>query len=110
MRVDLLEHGAGSPSEFERATLVGDGEAPDGDTVDALDAFGQLVTPGDVVARAGREDFDLRVAREPFRDVTRVQLGPAADVGAVTLNDDGELHDSFGSPVPRSAGSRPAAG
>jgi hypothetical protein len=35
-----------------------------------------------------------------------VQLGPAVDVGAVPLNDNGELHDSFGSLVPRSAGSR----
>ena len=32
-------------------------------------------------------------------DVAGVQLRSAVDVGAVALNDDRELHDSFGSPA-----------
>ena len=54
----------------------------------------QLVTPGDVVARARGEDFDLRVPRQAFGDVARVQFGAAVDVGAVALDDDRELHCS----------------
>ncbi len=55
---------------------------------------GSSLLPGDVVARAGREDLDLGVPREAFGDVARVQLGAAVDVRAVALDDDRELHES----------------
>ena len=90
------------PAELERLAFVRDRKASHRDAVDLLDAGRQLVAPGDVVARAGRDDFDLGVPREPLGDVARVQLRAAVDVGAVALNDDRELHDSFGSPAPRS--------
>ena len=52
----------------------------------------QLVLPGDVVARAGREHFDVGVPREALGDVSGVQFGAAADVRAVALNDNRQLH------------------
>ena len=78
--------------------LVADRETADGDAVDLLDAGRRLVAPGDVVARARREHLDLGVPREALRDVARVQLGAAVDVGAVALDDDRELHDSLDAP------------
>ena len=66
------------------------------DAVDRLLAGRQLVLPGDVVARARRQHLDVGVAREPLGDVSRVQFGAAADVRAVALNDDRQLHWSAG--------------
>ena len=57
-----------------------------------FDARGQLVRPGDVIARAGRKHLHLMVAREPLGHVARVLLRAAVDVGAVALNDDRQLH------------------
>ena len=51
-----------------------------------------LVVPGDVVAGAGGEDGDVVPWSEPLGEVAAVQLGAAGDVGAVSLNDEGELH------------------
>ena len=72
--------------------------------VDRLDARRQLVAPRDVVAGARRQHLHVVVSREMLRDVARVQLGAAVDVGAVTLDDDGELHW----PVSESPGVGPA--
>ena len=81
--VDFFEDDTRAPPELERPAFVADWKASDRDGVDAFDAFGQLVTPRDVVPRAGRQDFDVGVARKPLGNVAGVQLGPAVDVGAV---------------------------
>ncbi len=95
----MLEDALRTPAEFDRMPLAADREASHLQTVDGLDAGAELVLPADVIARARGDDFDLRVARQPFGDVAGVELRPAVDVGAVSLNDDGELHDSGGPPV-----------
>ena len=84
-------------------------EAPHRDAVDLLDAGRPLVSPRHVVARAGRDDLDLRVPRQPLGDVARVQLGAAVDVGTVSLDDDCQLHDSWGPPPPRSGSGETSA-
>ena len=109
-RVRVVEHRARPSPELERPALVRDRKPSDRDAVDLLDPGRQLVAPGDVVARTGRDHLDLGVPGEMFSDVARVQLRSAVDVGAVALNDDRELHDSFGSPTPRSAGPALSAG
>ena len=66
-----------------------------------LDAGRELVGPRDIVLRAGGEHLDLGMTREVLRDVARMQLGAAVDVGAVPLRDDRDLHDTL---EPESAG------
>ena len=95
----LLEYPARAAAELERMTFAGHGEAADRNTVDGLGPRRELVTPADVVARAGRDDLYLCVLRQAFRDVACVQLRSAVDVGAVSLDDYRELHDSAG-PLP----------
>ncbi len=95
----LVEHAVRLAAELERMPLAGDGEATHGKTVDRLDAGLELVTPADVVAGARRDDLHLRVLRQSFRDVPRVKLRSAVDVGTVSLGDYRELHDSAG-PLP----------
>ena len=93
-RVRLLEDSTRSASELERLPFMRNWKASDRNAVDVLDAGGQLVAPRDVIARAGRDDFDLRVPGQPLGNVARVQLRSAVDVGAVALGDDRELHES----------------
>ena len=81
-----------SSAEIELVALPRDGKALDHDAVDRLGPGGKIVAPRDVVARAGGQHADVRVAREVLGDVPRVQLGAAVDVGAVPLHHDGELH------------------
>ncbi len=73
-------------------TRLGDGEAPDGHPPHTVGALRILVLPGHVVARAGREDLDLVFGREPLGDEPAVVLGPSEYLGAVALNDKGDLH------------------
>ena len=73
------------------AGLAG-GEAPHRDAADAVDALGVLVLPGDVVAGAGGQHFDLVPRREALGDQAAVVLRAAEDVGAVALDDERDLH------------------
>ena len=70
------------------------GEAADRDAADAVGAFGILVLPGDVVARAGRQHFDVVLRGEPLGDEPAEVLGSAEDLGAVALDDEGDFHES----------------
>ena len=67
-------------------------EAPHGDAVDALAAFGILVRPRDVVARAGRQHLDVVVSGHPLGDQPAVVLGAAENLQAVSLDDEGNSH------------------
>ena len=89
-----------SPAEIELVALPRDRKALDDDAVDRLGPGGKIVAPRDVVARAGGQHADVRVAREALGDVPRVQLGAAVDIGAVPLHHDRELHSSTGSERP----------
>jgi hypothetical protein len=60
--------------------------------VHRVDAGRQLVSPRYVVARARGQHPDVRVACQMLGHVPRVQFGAAADVGAVPLHDNGNLH------------------
>ena len=64
----------------------------DGHPPHAIGALGILVLPGHIVARAGRENLDLVLGREPLGDEPAVVLGPPEDLGAIPLNDKGDLH------------------
>ncbi len=90
----VVEDSGRSPTELVRAPFVRDRESANRDAVDLLDTGRPLVLPGHVVARAGGEDVDGRMARQPLGDEARVLLRPAVDVGAVALDDDRQLHDS----------------
>ena len=64
-------------------------EAPDRHAAHAVGAFLVLVLPGDVVARAGRQDIDIVLGSEAFGDEPAQLLGPAEDFGAISLDDKG---------------------
>ena len=88
----LREDGRGSAAEFSGVARAGDRKAANGQAVDLVFAGRQLVLPRDVVARAGRQHLDLPVPGEPLGDVPGVQFGAAADVRAVALNNNRQLH------------------
>ena len=70
----------------------------DDEAVHLVGAGRVLVAPRHVVAGARGEDLDLRMPVEALRDVSRVELRPAVEIGAVALNDDRESHRAVGSP------------
>ena len=80
------------------------GEAPHRHAAQPVGAFGVLVLPGDVVARAGRQHVDLVPLGQPLGDQPAVVLGAAEDLGAVALNDEGDSHvmvlATHGDPTP----------
>src|SRR4026209_1134158 len=89
----LRENFLGPLRELDRISLGGDTETVDRNAVNDVAAFRQLVFPRDVIAmRARRQHLDLDVPGEVFRDITRMLLGAAVDIGAVALNDDRDLH------------------
>jgi hypothetical protein len=108
----LAEDALGPVREDLDVALVIDPEAPDRHAVHPLDAGRIFVVPRHVIARARREDLDLRVLRQAFGDVTRVQFGAAVDVGAIPLHDHGKLHcaESGPSSSPESFPKSPASG
>src|SRR5437868_10089482 len=69
-------------------------EPSDRDAADPVGPLGILVLPGDVIARAGRQHFHLVLRREPLGNQAAVKLRAAQDFGTVTLNDEGELHET----------------
>ena len=69
-----------------------------------LNARRELVAPRHVIGRARGEDFDLRVPRQMFGDVPRMELGAAVHRLPVALDDDGDLHCGSGSPLRSGAG------
>ena len=102
-RVRVVEHAPGTPAELIRIALVSNGKSTDRDAVDLFDPGRPLVAPRHVVTRAGRDDLDLGVPREPLGHVARMELCATVDVRAVALDHDRELHDSEVSPpVPES--------
>src|SRR5690348_12389464 len=93
-----LEDQRGTTPEVVFVARPRHGKPPHADPVDRVEAFRKLVLPGDVVARARRQDLDVGVPGQTFRDVSRVELGAAADVRAVALNNNCELHWAGASP------------
>jgi hypothetical protein len=91
-RMFFVEHAGRPPRKVPLIPLVHDRESLDIDAVHAVRTRRQLVAPRHIVPCAGRQDRDRGVAREVLRNVPRVQLGAAADVGAVSLHDDAQLH------------------
>jgi hypothetical protein len=79
--------------------LVSDREATNRDPADVFDAGGQSVGPRDVIAGTRRQYLDGVMSRKAFGNVSGVLLGPAVDVRAVALDDEGEPHWSVGSAV-----------
>ena len=67
-------------------------EAPHGDAVDALAAFGILVRPRDVVARAGGQHLDVVLSGHALGNQPAVVLGAAENLYAVSLDDKGNSH------------------
>ena len=107
-RVAPLEHLRRSLAEVLRVALARDREAAHRDAVDRLGALGVVRLPGDVVVGAGGQHLDAVPPRQHLGDVAGVQLRAAADVGAVALDDDRELHGSpESSPAGRGVGSSP---
>jgi hypothetical protein len=81
-----------SMSEVELVPWARDRKSSNGNTVDLLDARRQLISPRDVVLRPCRQHLDVGASRQEFGDVTRESFGSAADVRAVALNNNRELH------------------
>src|SRR4249920_957567 len=68
------------------------GKPLDRDSIHNVDTWSEFVAPRQVIARAGRQDAYIGVARQVFGDVPRMQFGTSVDVGAVSLHDDRDLH------------------
>jgi hypothetical protein len=62
--------------------------------VDGVLACRVLVAPRQVIPRARRQHADAHVPREVLREISRVQLGAAVDVGAISLHHNRNLHSS----------------
>ena len=90
----LVEDALRNPSEHQRVSFALHREATHGNVVDAFFASRQFVAPRDVVSRARRPHFDLRMTSQMLGDVARVQFGAPVDGEAVPLDDDRELHCS----------------
>ena len=67
-------------------------KAPHGDAVDLLGAFRILVRPRDVFASAGGQHLHVVLAGHPLGDQTAVIFGPAENLQAVSLDDEGNSH------------------
>src|SRR5215210_7479366 len=79
-RMRAFEDAPRPAAELDRVALVPDRKTADGDTVHLLDTGRPLIPPRDVIARAGRHDFHLRMAGEALGHVTRVQLSASIDL------------------------------
>ncbi len=88
----MFEDEPGAMGKLDRMPPARDREAADDNAVDGFVTRRQLIAPRDVVHGPRGQDFHLRVTREPFRDVSRVQFSSAADVRAVALNNNRQLH------------------
>ena len=82
-------------AEVIESAFAGDWKAFDGDTVDVFGSGRKLVAPREVIAGARRQHAHLDARRQPFGNVSRVQFGAAADIGAVALNHDDDFHPSL---------------
>ena len=67
-------------------------KAANGDAAHAVCAFGVVVFPGDVVARARRQDVDVVALREPFRRQAARVFRSAENLRPVSLNDESDPH------------------
>src|SRR5207249_3845775 len=68
----MLKHAHRPAAEQVGIALVAHAKPPYGHSVDRFLAGFQLISPGYIVGRAGRKNFDLRVMGEVFSDVPRV--------------------------------------
>ena len=90
--VRILEYPVGVAGEIGDVARVRVRKAADRDAAHAIGAFGVLVFPGDVVARARREHVDIVALREPFgRQAARV-FRSAENLCSVSLNDESDPH------------------
>ena len=93
-RMRLFEDLRRPPTEHVDVAFPADRKPPDRDAVHPLDTGVELVAPRDVVGRAGRQDLDLDVSGEVLSDIPGMLLGAAVQLGAIALDDNGELHCS----------------
>ena len=90
--VRVLKNPVGVASEICEIPDVRVRKAANGDAAHAVGAFGVIVLPGDVVARARRQDIDIVTLREPFsRQAARV-FRSAENLCSVSLNDESDPH------------------
>ena len=93
-RMRRLEDLRGPLTKLFGVAFAADRKPPDRDTVHPLDPGVELVAPGDVVGRAGRQNLALGVSREVLSDIPGMQLGAAVQLGAVALDDERDLQGS----------------
>src|SRR5262245_20903466 len=79
-------------SKVVQIALTQDRKSFYGNPVDVFGPGWKLISPRQVVARASRQHSHVDVSGQSFGDIPRMQLGTTADVGSVSLDDDGELH------------------
>ena len=91
-RVRIVEDPVGILVERGDVARVRVLESPHRDAADAVVPLGILVLPRNVVARARRQHLDVVLGGEPLGDQPAVILRPAENLGAVALNDEGNLH------------------
>ena len=82
----------GSSSEIISIACVPDWESANGKSIDFVDPCWKFVSPCNVVACTGGQNFDLGMFREEFSNITGMQFGSAINFFAVALNDDRQLH------------------
>src|SRR5688572_18795446 len=105
----VIEHTIGPSAEHKRIAGVVDSKPAHGHAIHHFRARRIVVSPRDIVARAGRQYVNLGVLRQVLGDIAGMQLGAAVDVGAVALHHDSELHCAEGSgSSPESSLSDPA--
>ena len=85
-------------------------EPPNRDAADPIGALQVLVTPGRLVAGAGRDDVDLVPLDQPLGNQPAVVLRPAEDFGAVPRDDERNLHDRRDGPRGSCSSTRSAGG
>ena len=91
------EHLVAQVGEPLEAPAVAHREPNDAHTSQHRFAGRQRVSPGDVIPRAGGQDGDVVPGGEPLRQLAAVRLRAPGDVGAVSLDDERELHRPPGS-------------
>src|SRR5688572_23939355 len=90
--VRIVKYPLGVAGEIREVARVRVCKAANRDAAHAVGAFGVIVFPGDVVARARGEDIDVVTLREPFRRQAARVFRSAENLCPVSLNDESDPH------------------
>ena len=90
--VRILKNPVGVAGEICEVARLRVRKAANRDAAHAVGAFGVIVFPGDVVARARRQDIDIVTLREPFRRQAARVFRSAENLCSVSLNDESDPH------------------